>query len=52
METSMIRANFLGAIEEGTTISGYMYNTILPDGRVVSDPDPERDRQISEGYEF
>jgi uncharacterized protein YjbI with pentapeptide repeats len=52
METSMIRANFLDAIQEGTTLGGYMYNTVLPDGRVVSDPDPERDRQIAEGYEF
>lgn len=52
METSMIRANFRDAEQEGTTLGGYMYNTILPDGRVVSAPDADRDRLIAEGYEF
>ncbi|MBD1843349.1 pentapeptide repeat-containing protein [Cyanobacteria bacterium FACHB-63] len=52
METSMIRANFQNATEEETKLGSHMYHTILPDGRVVSDPDLERDRRIAEGYEF
>lgn len=51
METSMIRANFQNA-KGATKHGGYMYDTILPDSRVVSAPDPERDRRIAEGYEF
>ncbi|WP_292765492.1 pentapeptide repeat-containing protein [Nostoc sp. NOS(2021)] len=52
LECSMIRANFQDARDNGMIWDGYTYNTVLPDGRVVSDPDPERDRQIAEGYEF
>lgn len=55
LETDMTRANFEGAIWEepvGGSFGGYCYNTILPDGRVVSDPDPGRDRAISEGFDF
>ncbi len=52
LECSMIRANFQDARDDGMIWDGYAYNTVLPDGRVVSDPDPERDRRIAEGYEF
>jgi uncharacterized protein YjbI with pentapeptide repeats len=52
LECSMIRANFKDARDDGMIWDGYMYNTILPDGRVVSAPDPERDRWIAEGNDF
>ena len=52
LECSMIRANFQDARDDGMIWDGYAYNTVLPDGRIVSDPDPERDRQIAEGYQF
>jgi hypothetical protein len=52
LECSMIGANFQDARDEGMIWDGYVYNTILPDGRVVSDPDDGRDKRIAEGYEF
>ncbi len=52
LECSMIRTNFRNARDEGMIWNGYAYNTVLPDGQVVSDPDPERDRWIAEGNDF
>jgi uncharacterized protein YjbI with pentapeptide repeats len=52
LECSMIRANFQDARDEGMIWDVYAFNTVLPDGRVVSDPDAGRDRRIAEGYEF
>ncbi|MBW4550384.1 MAG: pentapeptide repeat-containing protein [Aphanocapsa sp. GSE-SYN-MK-11-07L] len=51
-ESSMDRADFRGCIVTGTKLGGYMYLTILPDGRVSSTPDADRDRLISEGFDF
>ena len=52
LECSMIRSNFRNARDEGMIWDGYAYNTVLPNGRVVSDPDPERDEWIAEGNDF
>ena len=55
LETDLTRANFEGAIVEnpvGGAFGGYTYNTILPDGRVDSCPDPGRDKAISEGLDL
>lgn len=50
LETSMIRANFEGAIIDGyLPAGGYTYKTIMPDGRIDTCDDPGRDRAIARG---
>jgi uncharacterized protein YjbI with pentapeptide repeats len=52
LECSMIRADFQNARTDGMIWDGYAYNTVMPDGRIVSDPDAGRDQRIAEGHEF